>query len=727
MWIKKLYANFGNLNNKTLDLAPGLNIVSGKNESGKSTWSAFIRTMFFGISTKEKAKQGFIPDKEKYLPWNGSSMYGKMELCRGDDEIIIERTPSRSGAVLTKEEATTSKGEPAPTGEALLGIAKGVYERTAFIGQSGITIDGDKDTEKRILSIASSGDETISAGEVATRLEKRRRTLRAPRGGGIIPDLQAEISALSDAIEVSRVTENEISGAEESLEVTSKRIKEVSRALLIAKAESHRARHGVIDEAKRNVLDKEEKIKQVSNLPTREIYDNFIGKKSELESLLLDSEKSSFSLREAEAKQISLKEAAAEFPAFGGMGVDLAEKTAEEDIARLENLPSCKSGLVILCLVLALASGVLALLVSPLIAIASVLFLGFSAAFFFLSKKKCDNEKSNLARKYGIISCTPSHIRNSLSEYMSLLSELEASQRKSEVLREKTASAKAAADIRVRDINELLSPFKLSADNLPASQEKMKLDMLLRERANADLLSAKIRLEALLQGAETDSASLPEYSPEEIPEESEEELSDLLENLELRRKNLEITLASLRERLRGFNRADAEKKVSDLSLEEEKQTFLYDALSLAMDTLDASDRELKSRFSPEVEKRASEIFKALTGGSFEVVRVLGSDFDMNVSENAASVPRDKLYLSRGTYDELYLALRLALCDTILPEDESPPMVLDDALVNFDDERTERTLRYLKELSKKRQIILFTCHTREAKFFEDDAEVNKISL
>ena len=58
MWIKKLYANFGNLENKTLELSPGLNIVSGKNESGKSTWSAFIRAMFFGISTREKAKVG---------------------------------------------------------------------------------------------------------------------------------------------------------------------------------------------------------------------------------------------------------------------------------------------------------------------------------------------------------------------------------------------------------------------------------------------------------------------------------------------------------------------------------------------------------------------------------------------------------------------------------------------------------------------------------------------
>ncbi len=724
MWIKKLYANFGNLSGKTLDLKPGLNIVSGKNESGKSTWSAFIRAMFFGISTREKAKAGYLPDKEKYLPWDGSPMYGKMELQKGDDEITIERTPSKSGAVLTKEESTTSKGAPAPTGEALLGIARGVYERTAFISQSGISIDGDKDTEKRILSIASSGDETVSASEVILRLEKRRRLLRAPRGGGILSELETESAALREAISAASETESEISASEESLEVASKRIKEVSRALEIARAENIRSRRGILDDAKRNLLDAEEKVKNTANLPAREVFDSFLVKKSDLQTLLFKMEKENFALREAEAKENTLKEKAATFPAFRGMTADLAEKSAEEDIDRAGNLPSGKNGLAFTSVMLAVVSAVLGVIISPIIFAASALF-AVTGLIFFLSGKKRSAALSELTKKYG--TSDAKSIRASLSEYISLLSELEKAQNEIKKSQEQVAAVKASSDIRVRDIEEILRPFGIASDDLDGAQEKMKWDMLSREQANANLLSARIRLEALLQGTDAEVLKTPDYLPEEVPTESEEELSELLENLTLRRKNLEMTLAALRERLRGFDKAAAEKKLSRLSDETEKQTRFYDSLTLAIDTLDASDRELKSKFSPEVEKRASEIFSALTGGSFEVVRVLDREFDMNVSKNAASVPRDKLYLSRGTYDELYLALRLALCDTILPKEEAPPMVLDDALVNFDDERAKRTLLYLKDLAKDRQIILFTCHTREAKFFEEDSEVNKVAI
>ena len=52
-----------------------------------------------------------------------------------------------------------------------------------------------------------------------------------------------------------------------------------------------------------------------------------------------------------------------------------------------------------------------------------------------------------------------------------------------------------------------------------------------------------------------------------------------------------------------------------------------------------------------------------------------------------------------------------------------PIVLDDALANFDDDRCAAALRYLKEAARKRQILLFTCHSREADFFAGDREVS----
>ena len=69
-------------------------------------------------------------------------------------------------------------------------------------------------------------------------------------------------------------------------------------------------------------------------------------------------------------------------------------------------------------------------------------------------------------------------------------------------------------------------------------------------------------------------------------------------------------------------------------------------------------------------------------------------------------------LSTGTAEQLYLAVRLAVCRLTLP---GAPMVLDDALSAFDDGRLALALDYLKTLAQERQILLFSCHRREAEW------------
>ncbi len=89
--------------------------------------------------------------------------------------------------------------------------------------------------------------------------------------------------------------------------------------------------------------------------------------------------------------------------------------------------------------------------------------------------------------------------------------------------------------------------------------------------------------------------------------------------------------------------------------------------------------------------------------------------------------RNILSLSTGTADQIYLALRLAVCALILPEENPCPLILDDALTNFDDTRAHLALDYLRDMAQERQILLFTCHRRESAYFEDDGDVNIVSL
>ena len=55
MRIHQLAATFGRLENKTLDLGPGLNIIEAPNEGGKSTWTALLRVMFYGLNTRDRS------------------------------------------------------------------------------------------------------------------------------------------------------------------------------------------------------------------------------------------------------------------------------------------------------------------------------------------------------------------------------------------------------------------------------------------------------------------------------------------------------------------------------------------------------------------------------------------------------------------------------------------------------------------------------------------------
>ena len=70
--IKKMIATFGALDHATLTPGDGLTVITAPNESGKSTWIAFLKAMFYGIDTKERDKVGYLADKNRYQPWSGN-------------------------------------------------------------------------------------------------------------------------------------------------------------------------------------------------------------------------------------------------------------------------------------------------------------------------------------------------------------------------------------------------------------------------------------------------------------------------------------------------------------------------------------------------------------------------------------------------------------------------------------------------------------------------------
>ena len=157
-------------------------------------------------------------------------------------------------------------------------------------------------------------------------------------------------------------------------------------------------------------------------------------------------------------------------------------------------------------------------------------------------------------------------------------------------------------------------------------------------------------------------------------------------------------------------------------LEQRRQE--HQALTLALSALEQANARLQERFSPALNRLAGEYLSRLTGQRYRRV-----SFTRELEGSAATAddlsPRSALSLSRGTADQLYLALRLAVCRLCLPE--KPPIVLDDALAAFDDQRLGCALDLLRELAEDQQVLLFTCHKREGELLANAPGVTALEL
>lgn len=95
MKLRTLTATFGCLDQATLDLRDGLNVLVLPNEQGKSTWAAFLTAMFYGIDTSQRSSRGKLPDKVRYQPWSGKPMCGTVELEWNGQLLVLQRTSER--------------------------------------------------------------------------------------------------------------------------------------------------------------------------------------------------------------------------------------------------------------------------------------------------------------------------------------------------------------------------------------------------------------------------------------------------------------------------------------------------------------------------------------------------------------------------------------------------------------------------------------------------------
>lgn len=243
MIIKRMTASFGCLDGKTLELKPGLNVIAAPNESGKSTWCAFIRAMLYGVDSSERARSGHLPDKLKYAPWSGAPMAGEMDISHAGRDITLRRStkaanaPMREfSAVYTGTEERVPGLDGASAGEALTGATREVFRRSAFIGQGESAISGSAELEKRIVSVVSTGEEEgASWSEADAQLREWQRRRRYNRRGAI-PALESEIAEGEAQLGRVSATVNDLERRTAELELREREAEERQKALDASRA-----------------------------------------------------------------------------------------------------------------------------------------------------------------------------------------------------------------------------------------------------------------------------------------------------------------------------------------------------------------------------------------------------------------------------------------------------------------------------------------------------------
>ena len=635
MTINKLTASFGKLNGESLELTDGLNVICAPNESGKSTWCAFIRAMLYGIDSAERQKAGHLPDKLRYAPWSGAAMQGEMELSAGGKDITITRTtklksaPMRElSAVYTGTSIPVEGLDAANAGEMLTGASREVFKRSAFVEQGSIVISSSPELEKRISAIVSTGDEDCSFTEADEQLRAWQRSRRYNRRGKL-PEL------------------------EERMAETKKRLAELDSLA----NESERLTQQ-LEQGRQNCRQLENAITESRKTARRDALSNLQNLRKELNAANEAHEKAD---DERDARRAALCGCV--------IGERLPDEVAAEVRADTEKCLELKEVserrtspfAAVLLLILALAVIASAIFIVPadfaLYAFIAGGVLCLAALLLAIRYSKAKNAASDAGRQRRILLSKykaedERGIKSCYEEFLKLFDELSAAEN------EEKRTAQRLAEMRTTQEKteaKTLQELDFSGGDNEASQLSRELSAAQR---SCDMLSARI---SEIKGR-VDAMGDPMVLGSEL-------------------NNMESLYAALQSE--------------------------YDAIALAVDTLRAADADIQGRFSPELGKLAAHYMSVVTDGRYEGV-LINRDFSAKTKLSGDTVPRETEYLSAGTLDLMYLAVRLAVCTLALPENSACPLILDDALVNFDAERTQQAMKLLREISKQRQVILFTC-------------------
>ncbi len=729
MQIKRMDASFGKLENAHLELQPGLNVIYAPNESGKSTWCHFIRTMLYGLPTRDR---GTLADKNRFAPWNGLPMSGQMEFLSDGQSFTVTRRTQRATSPMGEFSCTYSgTADPVPhitalnLGESVLGVGRDVFVRSAFIGQSGLALDKDAELERRISALVTSGEEEISFTETNERLKKQLNR-RKHNKTGLIPALEQEIGQLRATLQQLQSLHDSEEAAQQQLSLHQRQATDLQQRLeqwdAIEKQETLRS-YLQAQESARIAAEHARTLQQNAvSLPDMSELARLNGMADALEQTLTHAEEAA---KAATAHQNAVQKALECWQAHPFYPADEQQLTA-----RLASMANVSKPFSVWAALFAFIGGSAAgfathWLWQPLpIALAAGL-AAFALILIIYNCIRIHRNKASVAQG----EADRQQFSADMAAYLQLQKQHEAAE--AEAQRSSAAAQELHRSCR-EGLLQLLSavqPFSPTVAGLSDVRSALDSGLLRRQQLDRALQTAnEAQLRCQLLQQHLPQGPLPD--PEEfLPRpaisraQAQEALPRTLANVQAVRSQLDMLAGQIRTM---GDRDTLESRLNHKQAELARLQSEYDAIAKAMDALSRADQTLQNRFSPELGQRAAQIFGALTDNRYQQV-LFDRSFALSATPTGSTSSRDIRLLSQGTADQLYLATRFAICEMVLPAEKSVPLILDDALANFDDVRMRAALDWLVQAAQERQILLFTCHARESSYLADRHNVTHITL
>ena len=703
---------------------PGLNVVYGPNEAGKSTLASLVGGVLFGWEDAHGVRN-------TYRPYGEAVRAGRLTWAEDAPGIPDAGELARDESVATGDTSVLDDIDR-ETYDAVFSLK--VDELNALRNSSDVTA-------RLITAVSGSG---TSPARAFVQIEQRIAALTAPADGDMPHDARGASEEAVSVFELQR----QLEAKREEMKVAAER----TALLLQEDRELHELEAGRADAAERVEALNDELEDLISWRTELAATDEQIDRRLEERKALMEELASAAGAPDAEcsvdprllaldsAGERVLRDKLDEF-AESHEKVTRAVDTAKENSAsstaayealceldadevaasrRLRNRPSQAAVSVLLPLAFIVA-GVPVFVHGRQIGSLSIGALGVSlvvmamflaAAAFFLLFRRPDGADALDERRQDA-QWVMLQDRKKLEASLAEKEEVEG-----QISRCLEESGLGAADGSVRQARSLLDEARaVRAERVEADQRAASLQLRVHATDDelAELRAARSRLEAAAglrsqasPDAESRSARTAQLRELEAKVRERSAQRDALleagEDMGQRFGELNRELRHARDD-RALDRAGFEYQQLRTRLRAAKGELI--SLLLAKRLLERSIAEWERRGQPEVYDSAGALLSLITDGAW--VGVSTSATGSLVAEGADGRQVDPRHLSLGTCQQLYLALRIALLKEADEVGRCTPVLADDVLVNFDASRRTGAARALARLAEQRQVIVFTCH------------------